>query len=86
MAMLVASLSADRLMNLLSPLKVWFIGLLGFFVFTLVFGALYWSPGGNILLGLSLGLVTVGGFTQVLYIISVYSVVNHQGFRTARVS
>lgn len=75
MAMLVASLSADRLMNLLSPLKVWFIGLLGFFVFTLVFGTLYWSPGGNILLGLSLGLVTVGGFTQVLYIVSVYSVV-----------
>ncbi|CAN7989565.1 unnamed protein product, partial [Ixodes hexagonus] len=75
MAMLAASLSSDRLMNLLSPLKVWACGLLGFFLFTLIFGSLYWSPGGNTLLGISLGLVVMGGFTQVLYIVSIYSVV-----------
>ncbi|KAM7308981.1 multidrug resistance protein MdtG [Ixodes scapularis] len=75
MAMLIASLSADRLMALIHPLKISLYAVVGFFIFSLVFGALYWSPGGNTLLGLSLALVLLGGFTHVLYLVTVYSIV-----------
>uniref|UniRef100_A0A4D5RV37 Putative vesicular amine transporter n=1 Tax=Ixodes scapularis TaxID=6945 RepID=A0A4D5RV37_IXOSC len=58
-----------------SPLTCYLVGLGGFSLFTVVFGCLFWAPDGNVLLGLAITLVTLGGLTNTLYLVSMFAVV-----------
>lgn len=78
LTMLLGSISTERLMVLSTPLKCYLCGQIGFFLYNVMFGALFWSPGGNIFLGLSLVAVIFGGFMQTLYLVSAYSVVTSE--------
>lgn len=40
-----------------------------------VFRSLYWAPEGKALLGLSLGAALLGGFTNTLYLVSMFAVI-----------
>ncbi|CAN7937411.1 unnamed protein product, partial [Ixodes hexagonus] len=73
-SMFLGSLFGDRFMAATSPVTCYLVGQGGFFLFTVAFGCLYWAPGGNVLLGLSIALVTLGGFTNTLYLVSMFAV------------
>lgn len=75
LSMFIGSLLGDNFMTATSPLTCYLVGLGGFSIFTVVFGCLFWAPDGNVLLGLSITLVTLGGFTNTLYLVSMFAVV-----------
>lgn len=74
-AMLVGSVLTERFMVIGSPRRCYLAGQVGFILFTLLLGLLYWSPGGNVFLAICLVLALVGGFFSTVYIVSAYSVV-----------
>ncbi|XP_077487353.1 MFS-type transporter SLC18B1-like isoform X1 [Amblyomma americanum] len=78
LTMLLGSISTERLMVLSTPLKCYLCGQIGFFLYNVMFGALYWSPGGTVFLALSLVAVIFGGFVQTVYLVSAYSVVTSE--------
>ncbi|XP_042147301.1 MFS-type transporter SLC18B1-like [Ixodes scapularis] len=61
-----------------SPTTCYFIGQIGFFLFNIILGCLYWIPDGNTFLGVSIASVLVGGFTNMLYLVSAYSIITNQ--------
>ncbi|XP_075553159.1 MFS-type transporter SLC18B1-like isoform X1 [Dermacentor variabilis] len=74
-AMLLGSVLNQRLMAITSPRKCYLAGQIGFMLFTVLLGLMYWSPGGKVFLGLCLVLAIVGGFFSTVYLVSAYSVV-----------
>ncbi|XP_075553170.1 MFS-type transporter SLC18B1-like isoform X3 [Dermacentor variabilis] len=78
LTMLLGSISTERLMILSTPLKCYLCGQVGFFLYNVMFGSLYWSPGGTVFLALSLVAVIFGGFVQTVYLVSAYSVVTSE--------
>ncbi|XP_037577563.1 MFS-type transporter SLC18B1-like [Dermacentor silvarum] len=74
-AMLLGSVLNQRLMAITSPRKCYLSGQIGFLLFTVLLGLMYWSPGGNVFLGLCLVLAIVGGFFSTVYLVSAYAVV-----------
>ncbi|CAN7937410.1 unnamed protein product [Ixodes hexagonus] len=74
-AMLIGSLVAEKIMAWKSPSLCYMLGQGGFVLFTFIFGGLYWIPDGQVLLGLSLLFALVGGFTNTLYLVSMFAVV-----------
>ncbi|KAL3215021.1 hypothetical protein MRX96_006611, partial [Rhipicephalus microplus] len=78
LTMLLGSVSTERLMVLSTPLKCYLCGQVGFFLYNVIFGSLYWSPGGTVFLALSLVAVIFGGFVQTVYLVSAYSVVTSE--------
>uniref|UniRef100_A0A224YS18 Protein containing MFS 1 domain n=1 Tax=Rhipicephalus zambeziensis TaxID=60191 RepID=A0A224YS18_9ACAR len=74
-AMLLGSVLNERLMTIASPRKCYLSGQIGFLLFTILLGLMYWSPGGNIFLGLCLVLALIGGFFSTVYVVSAYTVV-----------
>ncbi|XP_064476017.1 MFS-type transporter SLC18B1-like [Ornithodoros turicata] len=74
-AMLIGSVFAERLMTYLKPSTVYLTAQGGYFFCSLAFGILYWSPGGDVLLGLAITFAIFGGFFAVTYSVSVYSIV-----------
>uniref|UniRef100_A0A4D5RRY2 Putative mfs-type transporter n=1 Tax=Ixodes scapularis TaxID=6945 RepID=A0A4D5RRY2_IXOSC len=75
LSMFIGSLLGDKFMMATSPLTCYLVGLGGFSLFTVVFGCLFWAPDGNVLLGLAITLVTLGGLTNTLYLVSMFAVV-----------
>lgn len=76
--MLLGSILTERIMVVASPFKAYVAGQLGFFCFNIAFGSLYWSPGGDILLALSILVAVLGGILQIMYLIATYSVVTNR--------
>lgn len=74
-AMLLGSVLNERLMAIASPRKCYLSGQIGFLLFTILLGLMYWSPGGDIFLGLCLVLALIGGFFSTVYVVSAYTVV-----------
>lgn len=74
LSMFLGSLFGDKFMAATSPVTCYLLGQGGFFLFTIAFGCLYWAPGGNIFLGLSIALVSIGGCTNTLYLVSMFAV------------
>ncbi|XP_064473414.1 MFS-type transporter SLC18B1-like [Ornithodoros turicata] len=73
--MLIGSIVTERLMVYMKPSTVYLIAQGGYFLCALAFGALYWSPGGDILLGLAITAAMFGGFLGVMYGVCMYSIV-----------
>ncbi|XP_064476016.1 MFS-type transporter SLC18B1-like [Ornithodoros turicata] len=78
MAMLLGSICGDKLMMCLTPSRVYLGGQAGFFSFMVMFGAIYWSPGGDVLLGLAIAVALFGGFMSAMYSVSMYSIVTER--------
>lgn len=74
-AMLVGAVLTERFMVIGSPRRCYIAGQVGCILFTLSLGLLYWSPGGDAFLAISLVLALIGGFFLTLYFVSSYSVV-----------
>ncbi|KAM7308306.1 hypothetical protein ISCGN_011940 [Ixodes scapularis] len=74
-AMLIGSLVAERIVAYKSPSYCYILGQGGFVLFAFIFGGLYWIPDGQILLGLALLFALLGGFTNTLYLVSMFAVV-----------
>lgn len=74
-AMLVGSVLTERFMLIVSPRWCYLTGQVGFILFTIFLGLLYWSPGGDVFLAVCLVLALIGGFFSTVYIVSAYSVV-----------
>lgn len=72
--MLIGSISAEKMINRITPTACYLFGQGGFFIFTILFGCLYWAPGGDILLGLSIVCVILGGITNTFYLVSMFAV------------
>lgn len=72
--MLIGSITAEKMINRITPTSCYLFGQGGFFVFTILFGCLYWAPGGNVLLGLSIACVVLGGITNTFYLVSMFAV------------
>ncbi|KAH6927563.1 hypothetical protein HPB50_005680 [Hyalomma asiaticum] len=72
--MLIGSITAEKMINRITPTACYLFGQGGFFIFTILFGCLYWSPGGNVLLGLSIACVVLGGITNTFYLVSMFAV------------
>lgn len=73
-AMMFGAILAERIMVWCSPVACYLLGMTGCFAFNLLFGSLYWIPGGNALLVLSLVTTVLGGVANSLYIVSAYAV------------
>ncbi|KAL3245065.1 hypothetical protein MRX96_018211 [Rhipicephalus microplus] len=74
LAAAAGSVLNERLMAIASPRKCYLSGQIGFVLFTILLGSMYWSPGGNTFLGLSLVLAIIGGFFSTVYVVSAYTV------------
>lgn len=72
--MLIGSITAEKMITRITPTACYLFGQGGFFIFTILFGCLYWSPGGNVLLGLSMACVVLGGITNTFYLVSMFAV------------
>ncbi|XP_077487373.1 MFS-type transporter SLC18B1-like [Amblyomma americanum] len=72
--MLIGSITAEKMINRITPTACYLFGQGGFFIFTILFGCLYWAPGGNVLLGLSIACVVLGGITNTFYLVSMFAV------------
>ncbi|XP_077487370.1 MFS-type transporter SLC18B1-like [Amblyomma americanum] len=72
--MLIGSVTAEKMINRITPTACYLFGQGGFFIFTILFGCLYWAPGGNVLLGLSIACVVLGGITNTFYLVSMFAV------------
>uniref|UniRef100_A0A131YPG9 Uncharacterized protein n=1 Tax=Rhipicephalus appendiculatus TaxID=34631 RepID=A0A131YPG9_RHIAP len=72
--MLIGSITAEKMINRITPTACYLFGQGGFFIFTILFGCLYWAPGGDVLLGLSIVCVTLGGITNTFYLVSMFAV------------
>ncbi|XP_064473411.1 MFS-type transporter SLC18B1-like [Ornithodoros turicata] len=77
-AMLLGSIATERLIVFVSPSVVYVSGQVGFFLFVVMFGALYWSPKGDVFLGLSIPGAFFGGFVSCVYVVSMYSMLTEK--------
>uniref|UniRef100_A0A224YZG5 Protein containing MFS 1 domain n=1 Tax=Rhipicephalus zambeziensis TaxID=60191 RepID=A0A224YZG5_9ACAR len=77
-AMFLASVLGDRMLQWTSPQACYLIGQTGAFIFSVSEASLYWSSGSQWLFFLSLATVLVGGFAVGLYFVSLFSVVTHK--------
>lgn len=73
-AMILGAMLAERIMIWSSPVTCYLLGMTGYFIFNVIFGSLYWMPGGTVLLVISLVAAFLGGVTYSLYIVSAYAV------------
>ncbi|XP_040075097.2 MFS-type transporter SLC18B1-like [Ixodes scapularis] len=71
--MFVGSLLGNKMMKATSPLTCYLVGQIGFVIFTVTFGCLFWAPAGNVFLGLSFLLVVLGGFSNTLYLVAMFA-------------
>ncbi|KAG0431306.1 hypothetical protein HPB47_021903, partial [Ixodes persulcatus] len=74
-AMLIGSLVAERIVAYKSSSFCYILGQGGFVIFTFIFGGLYWIHDGQLLLGLALLFALLGGFTNTLYLVSMFAIV-----------
>ncbi|XP_064473402.1 MFS-type transporter SLC18B1-like isoform X2 [Ornithodoros turicata] len=73
-AMLIGSVISERLMVCMTAARL-FICSHGFVILcTLLFGCLYWSPGGEIITGIAIGGAAIGGLFLAFYLVSMYTV------------
>ncbi|XP_075553164.1 MFS-type transporter SLC18B1-like isoform X1 [Dermacentor variabilis] len=77
-AMLLGSVVSERIMAFGSPRKCYLSGQIGFLLFTILLGLMYWSPGGNVFLGQCIVLAIVGGFFSTVFLVSAYAVVTSE--------
>ncbi|CAN7937415.1 unnamed protein product, partial [Ixodes hexagonus] len=75
MAMLIGSFVSEKLMKTKPATICYLFGQGGFFVFTILFGCMYWVPGGNVLLGSAITSAILGGLTHNMYLVSMFAVV-----------
>ncbi|XP_042147294.1 MFS-type transporter SLC18B1 [Ixodes scapularis] len=75
MAMLIGSFVAEKLMKTKPPTVCYLIGQAGFFTFTIIFGCMYWVPGGDVFLGSAIASALLGGLTHNMYLVSMFAVV-----------
>ncbi|XP_075550721.1 MFS-type transporter SLC18B1-like [Dermacentor variabilis] len=73
-AMMFGAILAERIMVWSSPVACYLLGMTGCFIFNLLFGSLYWIPGGTVNLAVGLASAFLGGVANSLYIVSAYAV------------
>ncbi|KAK8773031.1 hypothetical protein V5799_012432 [Amblyomma americanum] len=73
-AMILGAMLAERIMIWSSPVTCYLVGMTGYFAFNIIYGSLYWIPGGTVMLVISLASSFLGGVTYSLYIVSAYAV------------
>lgn len=73
-AMMFGAILAERIMVWSSPVACYLLGMTGCFIFNLLFGSLYWMPGGTVNLAVGLASAFLGGVANSLYIVSAYAV------------
>ncbi|XP_075750943.1 MFS-type transporter SLC18B1-like isoform X2 [Rhipicephalus microplus] len=69
----IGSLSSQSLIEWTSPKFAYLLGLTGFFLACVGFALLYWCPDAASLLGGSIAAACLGGFTEGVYIVTLYA-------------
>ncbi|CAN8018194.1 unnamed protein product [Ixodes persulcatus] len=73
---LIGSVLGQPFVRFTSPKTVFLFGQAGYFAANVLYGVLYWTTGGNDLLGFALFVGAIGGLTESVYAVISYSMVS----------